>query len=144
MIITSSQIDIAVPREQVFEFMVDPAKFKLWHANVLEVTTTSGMDTGSTGAMEMQILGRRIESSFKIEENDGVGLTRVHSSHGPLKYWTTQVLEQKSPQLTRVNIYIKIDAGSVFMLAEPALESIANSTMESDLKTLKAVLEDKS
>jgi carbon monoxide dehydrogenase subunit G len=141
MILTTSQIEITLPRQQVFNFIVDPSKSTLWHAGVIDISADRSMAENSSGEITMQILGRRIESRFSVLENDGIGFTKVHSNHGPITYETTQILEELAPRLTRVTIQTKIDAGTVFRLAEPALESIANSMMESDLKTLKAVLE---
>jgi carbon monoxide dehydrogenase subunit G len=141
MIHTTSEIEIERTRPDVFAFMMDPEKTMLWHGGVLRVRADNGMAAGSTGEMQMHFLGRNFESRFEVTENDGVGRTVMTSRHGPLRYVTTQILEDVSPSSTVVKIRVQIDAGTVFKLAEPALESIANSIMESDLNMLKAVLE---
>jgi hypothetical protein len=130
-----------MPRQEVFDFMANPDKSPLWHAGILGISAEQGMAANTSGEMTMQLLGRRIESRFKVVENDGTSFMKVHSNRGPIRYETTHVLESIEPRVTKVTMHTKIDAGTVFRLAEPALESIANSMMESDLKTLKAVLE---
>jgi carbon monoxide dehydrogenase subunit G len=124
--------------------MMNPEKTMLWHGGVLSVRADHGMAANSTGEMHMHFLGRNFETRFEVKENDGVSRTVMISSHGPLRYVTTQVLHETAPNLTRVTVRVQIDAGAVFKLAEPALESIANTIMIADLNTLKAVLEDES
>jgi hypothetical protein len=143
MITTASSVTIDRPQGEVFAFICDPTKAALWHVGVTSFNALDGMPADSQGELTMVIMGRQLHSTFVILENDGAGRTRSRSSQGPIRYETTQLIESTGPNVSRLTIYTRIDAGTVFKLAEPALESIASYHMELDLKTLKAILEAK-
>lgn len=125
----------------VFAFVCDPVKAPVWHTGVSKFEATPGLPAGSQGELTMTIMGRVLRSTFVMVENDGHGMTKSRSSQGPIGYETTQLVEPLPAGTTRVRVLTRIDAGMVFKLAEPALESIANYYMEMDLKTLKTILE---
>jgi hypothetical protein len=141
MVKSVSEIEISCPAHEVFEFISDPAKARVWHTEILEIDGVTGMPEGSTGTMVTMVVGREIKSRYIVVENDGSKLTRVRSTQGPLNFETAQMVTRLGPRLTRVRIETRIDAGSIFRLAEPALESVTRGRINADLLTLKAVLE---
>ncbi|HUD11749.1 MAG TPA: SRPBCC family protein [Candidatus Saccharimonadia bacterium] len=141
MITTSSVVAIKRPSREVFAFVCDPARAPQWHTGVTHFRATNGLPAGSEGELTMVIMGRQLHSTFVILENDGTETTKSRSVQGPIRYETTQRVESVSSSSCRVSIHTRIDAGTVFMLAEPALESIARYYADMDLQTLKTILE---
>jgi carbon monoxide dehydrogenase subunit G len=141
MITTSSSIEVKRPRREVFAFVTDQTQFPLWHSGVISVEGDNGMRPGGVYSIEMQYLGRRSVSKVEVLENNGLSVTRARSVRGPLHFDTTTELDELAPTRTRVTMRVRIDAGMIYKLAEPALESITNAILEADLKTLKALLE---
>jgi hypothetical protein len=140
MVRTRVSITIARPPQQVFPYFIDPAKMLLWQSSLVDLQAEPGLPVGSTGMAVTQILGQRMLSRFEVLENDGRGFYAAKSAQGPLQYRTTQTVEAIAGG-SRVTNVTDIDAGTIFKLAEGALESIARARFESDLKTLKALLE---
>jgi hypothetical protein len=141
MIVASASIEIKRPRIEVFDFVANHDNTPLWQAGVIQIAGPSGMTVGATYEVQMHFLGRAQRSTFEVLENDGLSYTKAHSTRGPLKYETTQRFEELSSRRTRISINVRIDAGSVFKLAEPALHSITLTVLEANLKTLKILLE---
>jgi hypothetical protein len=70
-----------------------------------------------------------------------VGFTRARTVRGPVKFETTYELSEAGTARTLLKVCVKIDAGNVYKLAEPALQSISHTILETDIKLLKAILE---
>jgi hypothetical protein len=141
MISTAAHIEVDRAIGDVFAFITDTTKTPLWQTGVIRIDGPPGMREGAVYEMETHFLGRINKSRFEVLENDGKGTTRAHSIRGPLKFETTQRCEETPLGRTRVTLEVKIDAGLVYKLAEPALESITKTLLEADLKTLKVVIE---
>jgi hypothetical protein len=141
MITASASIEINRRRADVFGFVTDTANTQLWQSGVIRMDGPKGMPVGSVYVMESQFLGQRQISRVEVTENDGGSLTRARSTRGPLKFETIQHFRAMKRGGTLVTISARIDAGAVFKLAEPALQSITETILEADLKTLKVVLE---
>jgi hypothetical protein len=140
MVHTHVEIKIARPVAEVFKYITTPEKMLQWQSTLVDFEAEPGLPVGSTGMAVTQVLGQRIISRFEVLENDGRGIYRVKSRQGPLQYSTTQQVVAV-PEGSLVIHESIIDAGTVFKLAEGALESIAKAHFESDLTTLKALLE---
>jgi hypothetical protein len=140
MVTTSYSIDIDVPVARLFAYTNDPSKMPEW-SNVLGCEGEPGMPAGSIVTVETQFLGRR--SVFKVEmiENDGRSLTKARTIRGPVKFETMHQFEELRPKSSRLKTTVKIEVGTVYKLAEPALESITHTIIEGDSKMLKAILE---
>ena len=133
--------EIGRPRGEVFDFVNDPSKVPLWQPSVISAEGIPGMPEGSEIVFDTQFLGRRSKMVIVIVENDGKSLTRSRSVRGPVKFETIYAFKEISPERTRVEVRVQIDAGMVYKLAEPALQSISRTIVESDLKLAKAILE---
>lgn len=140
MVTTSYTTDINVPMARVFEYTNDPAKMPEW-SNILRCEGEPGMPMGSVVTVETQFLGRR--SVFKVEmiENDGHSRTKGRTIRGPVKFETTHQFVELTPKSCRFTTTVTIEVGTVYKLAEPALESITHTIIESDTKTLKTIME---
>jgi hypothetical protein len=141
MITTSSNVEIAVPRETLYKFITDPDKTRRWQSNLVEIVAEPGMPEGSTGRMVEALMGRHLTYRFEILVNDGKSFTKALSNQGPLQFETSQTLDELAPGRTKFTVLVKINAGRVFLLAEPLLEWMAHGRVESDLKTLKKLME---
>lgn len=140
MIVSKVQKIIKRPPEEVFDYITDPAKSVLWQSSVAEIQASPGLTKGSSGMVVMGLFGRRMVSRFEVIENDGHSYYRARSTQGPIEYDSTQRVDPV-PEGSQVSFVTKIDAGTVFRLAETALQAIAKARFEADLETLKALLE---
>ena len=134
-------LEIDCPRNQVFAFVTNPAKVPLWQPSVLKAQGPTGMPAGSILIFDTQFLGRRSRMTIEMLENDGRTTTKGRSVRGPVKFETTYEFEELSEKRMRLSARIRIDAGTVYKLAEPALHAVSQAIIETDFKMLKAVLE---
>src|SRR6266567_1784284 len=118
MVKTFSHTQIKRPASEVFEFITDPAKALMWHLEILKIDGLKGMPAGSVGTMGTVVIGRRVTSRYGVVENDGVSFTRTRSAQGPLRFETEQRVVSSGGSVT-VSIQTRIDAGTIFRLAEP-------------------------
>ena len=141
MVTSVSSIQIKRPAEEVFEFITDPGKARVWHIETVGIEGAKGMPVGSTGVVITRVMGQDVESRFEVVENDGKSVTVARSIQGPLKFETKQIVLPVAGGGVVVRIETRIDAGMIFRLAEPVVETLLRTSIEADLHTLKAVLE---
>jgi hypothetical protein len=141
MVTSVSNIQINRPPAEVFEFITDPGKALIWHLETVGIEGRRGMPAGSTGQIITRVMGQDIVSSFEVVENDGKSLTVARSTQGPLRFETKQIVIPLADGQSLVRIETRIDAGAIFRLAEPVVESLLRTSIDADLQTLKVVLE---
>jgi hypothetical protein len=129
------------PPVEVFEFITDPSKVLVWHSETIGIEGSKGMPVGSTGQVITRVMGQDVVSRFEVVENDGKSITVARSTQGPLRFETKQIVLPKAAGQSLVWIETRIDAGAIFRLAEPVVESLLRTSIEADLHTLKVVLE---
>jgi uncharacterized protein YndB with AHSA1/START domain len=62
-----SSIVINRPPEDVFAYATDPAHAHEWQSSALETNLDGPLEAGTTGKEVRKFLGRRMESSMRIE-----------------------------------------------------------------------------
>jgi uncharacterized protein YndB with AHSA1/START domain len=74
------------PVEEVFAFTTDPHNESLWQSTSLETEqmTEGEVDVGTTFRNTSKFLGRRIESTYQVTENDPPHKQCVRITSGPL------------------------------------------------------------
>ena len=101
---------------------------------------TDGFNPGSIITFTSMGLGKTFNLTAHIIDNDGKTGFRAISNQGPITFNSSYKIRPTKAGC-RVQLTNNIETASLFSLAEPALQAIANSRYESDLKTLKIVLE---
>jgi hypothetical protein len=140
MVTNRLAIDIARPMNEVFAYLMVPENYLVWQSGVLSIETTNGMNTGSKVSFVSVGLGQRHSIEALVVENDSVSSFTVVARQGPITFESSYRLLPVDGG-TRLELHNRIETGVVFRLAESALQSIGDSKYETDLKSLKAILE---
>jgi hypothetical protein len=61
---------IEAPVEDVWKLVSDPRRYPEWGGNVIEVTGEPAVERDSTFQQQSKVLGRTVETTFRIEELD--------------------------------------------------------------------------
>ena len=130
------------PIDEVFDFVTNIDKQSQWHSGVLESRKTSKepVGVGSTGVEVRQLLGRRIEFTFRItdyEPNRRVGF-RIMSR--PVSIEGTEMFESVEGG-PRITFMIHGVAGGLFKLGVPIVNRVASKLAAADFSNLKYMLE---
>jgi hypothetical protein len=140
MIHIELSVVIQRPPEIVWAFLMDISTAALWQTGVMNVTASRGMDVGSIITFTSVGLGREFQLSATVTENNGS--TRFSAMNNRGAIWFTSTYELESvPEGTRVWLKHILDVHVAFKLAEPVLQSMAESRYEADLANLKILLE---
>jgi carbon monoxide dehydrogenase subunit G len=130
------------PLEEVFAYLTKIENLAVWQAAVVEARQTSPdpVGVGSTGLVKAKFLGRQLEMSTEISAWNPPESMSGRSTGGPFPLTIHYALEREDGK-TRVTVVDEAEPGGFFRLAAPILEQIIGRQFQSDLETLKAVLE---
>ena len=136
-------IVIERPIEEVFAFATDPENEPLWQSTSLETEQTSGgpVGVGTTFRNTSKFLGRRIESTYEVTENDPPHRQCMRITSGPIPGSGCYALEPTEDGSTRFTQTFEAEAGGFFRLAEPLVGRAIRRQIEADMATLKDLLE---
>jgi carbon monoxide dehydrogenase subunit G len=140
MVISRISIDVMRSPADVWEFLMEPANYALWMSGVTDVSTTNGMNLGSEVTFTSIGLGKQLTLKAVVTDNDGSRHFSAKNVQGPVTFETRYSLSEFEGG-TRVDIINKVDTHVVFRLAESVLQSVSDSKNESDLRSLKAIME---
>ncbi len=137
-----TSIVIERPIGDVFAFATDTDKVALWAGPVTEAEQTSEgpVGVGTTWTQVNQLLGRRFESIYEVTEYEPNSKYSAKSVSGPVPIEEHLSFEEVEGG-TRVNLGAEVDAAGFFKLATPILTRIISRQVESDVGTLKDLLE---
>ncbi len=131
------------PIEEVFAFATDPNNDTLWQSTTLETEQTSEgpVGVGTTFRDTSKFLGRRIESTYEVTENEPPHRQCVRITSGPIPGSGCYLFEPADDGSTRFTQNFEADVGGFFRLAEPLVGRAIRRQMEADMATLKDLLE---
>jgi uncharacterized protein YndB with AHSA1/START domain len=129
--------------EEVFAFVTDPDKTSLWQSTSLETEQISKgpMGVGTTLRDTSTFLGRRIESTYEVTENEPPHRQCVRITSGPIPGSGCYLFEPTDDGSTRFTQNFEAEVGGFFRLAEPLVGRAIRRQMEADMATLKDLLE---
>jgi uncharacterized protein YndB with AHSA1/START domain len=129
--------------EAVFAFTTDPNNESLWQSTSLETEQTSEgeVDVGTTFRNTSKFLGRRIESTYQVTENDPPHKQCIRITSGPISGAACYLCEPADGGSTRFTQNFETEVGGFFRLAEPLVARAIRRQMEADMATLKDLLE---
>jgi len=130
------------PIEEVFALAGNVENNAQWQSGVLEakVTSEGPMGVGTTYRYVSQLLGRRIETDGEITEYEPNRKYSFKSTSGPFPIEGVFTFEAADGG-TKVTLTVKADVGGFFKMAEPLVARMINRQFETDVNTLKDVLE---
>jgi uncharacterized membrane protein len=131
------------PINEVFAFITDPNNDSLWQAWTLETEQISEgpLDVGSTLRSTAKMLGRRIEVTMEVTENDPPHRQCARTTSGPIPATGCYQLEPVDGGSTRFRQTFEGEVGGFFRLAEPLVGRAIGRQSEADMATLKDLLE---
>ena len=132
------------PVEEVFAFATDPNNAPLWQSTSLETQQTSEgpVDVGTTFRDTTKFLGRRIESTYELTENDPPHKQCMRITSGPIPGSGCYLFEPADGGgSTRFTQTFEAEVGGFFKLAEPLVGRALRRQTEADMATLKDILE---
>ena len=132
------------PIEEVFAFVTDPNNDSLWQSRTLETEQTSegAVDVGTTWRNISKFLGRRIDTTMEVTENEPPRRQCVRVTSGPIPGEGCYLFEPaEDGGSTRFTQNLEAEVGGFFRLAEPLVARAIRRQFEADMATLKDVLE---
>lgn len=128
--------------EEVFAYVVDPNKIAEWAGPVVRAKKISAgpVGLGTTSTRVTQFLGRTMEATYEITEYEPNRLYGDKTTSGPVAI-NTRILFSAGDGGAKVTVHGEIEANGFFKLAEPILSRMSSWQLETDLQTLKDLLE---
>lgn len=128
--------------DEVFEFVTDPRNEALWSSLTVEqVKTSEGpTDIGTRLRNTVKFLGRQFDMTFEITEYKINKRNCIRTVSGPIPTTGCRIVEPAEGG-TRFTQITKGEVGDFFKLAEPLVVRAARRQYETDLATLKDILE---
>lgn len=139
----TTEIVITKPIAEVAGYAVDPDNAPTWYANIhaVEWLTKKPLQPGSQLAFVATFLGRRLAYTYEVIEFEPDTRLIMRASDGPFEMETTYIWTATSPSTTRMTLRNYGEPSGFFGLLSPVLALAMKRAMASDLKRLKAILE---
>ncbi len=130
------------PAPDIFAYMTDVVRGTEWQEDLVEAqqTSTGPMGVGTTIQEVRQLMGRRLESVFKITEHEPGRKLSFESASGPLPLRGHYDLEPVAAG-TKVTMDVEAELTGVFKMTEPLVVHSAKRQLDASLTKLKALLE---
>ncbi|HET9754969.1 MAG TPA: SRPBCC family protein [Candidatus Limnocylindrales bacterium] len=137
-----SSIVIKRPVEEVFAFTTNFENQPKWQSRLLEVKKTSEgpIGVGTTWHAVAMFLGQRVEVSTVITEYEANRTYAGKYESGPAPA-VGRLSYEPVEEGTRMTFHMETQASGFFKLTEPLMTTLMKRTTESDLATLKDLME---
>jgi len=126
--------------DEVFAYATDPAHTPEWQSSALETSVDGPVQAGASGKEVRKFLGRRMESTMKIEAFEPPRRFALQVTSGPVPFHVEQTVEPDGTG-SRVSVTIEGEPGGFFKLADPLVERAVRREIEGNLATLRDILE---
>ena len=138
----TAEVIINRPMEDVFSFITDMNNHAEWQTGVIEsrVTSEGSVQVGSTYRYVTQMLGRHIRTEGEVITCDPNKGFFYRSTEAPFQIVGGYTFE-KANGGTKVTQRIVADIEGFFRLAQPIVVRTTKRNLESNLLTLKELLE---
>lgn len=130
------------PVGEVFAYVSDVERWDEWAAEIVEAKKTSEgpVGAGTTFSAVIKMLGRRMENEHEVTEYEPNSRFGIRVTSGPVSGEGGLSFESVNPG-TKVTMAIEAETGGFFKLAEPLVARQANRQYETNLATMKDLLE---
>ena len=140
MIRVEASVVIERPPDEVFAYATDPANVSEWQSSALEATVDGPLQPGATGREVRKFLGRRMESTIRIEEYEPPRRFVLQVTSGPVPFRVEQSVEPAG-EGSRISVVMEGEPGGFFKLAESLVERGVRRELDGNFATLKDILE---
>ncbi len=130
------------PQQDVFDFVSNPANDPQWQstADSAEWTSEGPNGVGSTQRSTGKFLGRKMETTSEVTVWDAPNQFAIKSVGGPMPFEFSMKLASVEDG-TQLSVNGKAEFGGFFKLAEGVVAKQAEKQFESDMESLKLLLE---
>lgn len=137
-----SNVVINAPVERVFAFVTDVERQPDWIAAVERVSNLSPgpLQVGSTFRLSLAFMGKTAEADQQITRLDPNRAITQKTTSGPIATEVTMTLEPNGSGTLLRNV-TEADLGSLGRFAGPMISRTIKRQLETDLQTLKRMLE---
>lgn len=136
------RVAIDRPLEQVFAFMSDFENNRKWQSSLVEVKKVSKgpMGVGTIYRAVTIILGRRFETEQQVTEYEPNRIIARKTVSGPFPF-EVHVKFERTAGGTLIDATMDGEPRGFFKMAEPLIERAIKRQFDSDLATLKDLME---
>ncbi len=138
-----TEIDIALPRQSVAAFAMDPDNATAWYQNIKSVEWKSPkpVEVGSRIAFVAQFLGRRLTYTYEVKELlDGERFVQA-TSEGPFPMETIYTWQDTPNGGTHMTLRNRGTPSGFSQLVAPLMTRAMRGANRKDLARLKVLLE---
>ena len=138
-----TEIEINRPREEVAAFAADPANATAWYKNIesVEWETPPPVATGSKLRFRARFLGRTLEYTYEVRENDPGYRFVMATAQGPFPMETTYGWEDAADGATRMTLRNRGEPSGFAAVTAPVMARAMRKANQADLRRLKELLE---
>lgn len=142
MIQLQREVVIRRPLAEVFAFIADPAKDRLWNAPIVatEIAMAVPAGAGTVFHHTVEFMGRRFTTTGRVVDYVPDNRACVETTSGPLRSTGCRVVEE-TPGGTRLIVTLQGEALGIFKLGERMAARAAAQQLDAALIQLKALLE---
>jgi ligand-binding SRPBCC domain-containing protein len=138
-----TEIEILRPRDEVSAFAADPSNATSWYKNIkaVEWETPPPAAVGSRIRFRAQFLGRTLDYTYEIRELEPGSRFVMATAQGPFPMETTYTWAD-SLNGTKMMLRNRGEPSGFAAVTAPVMTAAMKRANQSDLRRLKAVLED--
>jgi len=138
-----TEIEIALPREEVAAYAADPDNAPAWYENIerVEWETEPPLAVGSRVAFVARFLGRRLAYTYEVRELVPGERLVMSTAEGPFPMRTTYTWETAETGATRMTLRNSGEPSGFAVVAAPMMAAAMRRANRKDLARLKALLE---
>ena len=142
MIKINHSVVIDRPLAEVFTYATDVEKMSVWSSEVERAWKISEgpLGKGSTLGSEVKILGRKIENTIEVTEFEPNSKWFLKPTSGPVS-GDVEFHFESAAAGTAVSVSLEADTGGFFKLGEPIVNRMLQRQYDTNLATLKDLLE---
>ena len=141
MIEIEDSVLIERPPGDVFRLAADPRNMPLWNPAVIASEVRGPLRRGATVIQDIDLVGRRFETIFKLRRYEPARRVTYTSTAGPVKVEGTMSFRAEAGG-TRVGWAVRGDCRGFLRIAERALILAGKRELRSCLDRLKVLLEE--
>ncbi len=134
-------VEFALPRQRVYDALCDLGKYPQWNSGMTHISFTGRMYAGLEYHTSTNVLGRTNRTTVKVVRLVPGKRIELASVAGLVAFHAAFELSEITSERCSVACNLKFTfSNAIFNLARPAVESITEARIRTDLETLHSLL----